>query len=50
MVSIDPRLIRHQQFVAMQWHVYFTKILSFAKLLRRPTAEASESLFIKVNL
>ena len=50
MVSIDPRLIKHQQFMAMQWHVYFTKLLSFAKFLRRPTKDASENLFIKVNL
>lgn len=50
MVSIDPRLIKRQRLVAMQWHVYFTKLLSFAKFLRRPTSDASESLFIKVNL
>lgn len=49
MVSIDPRLIKRQQFIAMQWHVYFTKLLQFAKFLRRPTSDASENLFIKVK-
>ena len=41
---------RRQRFVAMQWHVYFSKLLSFAKFLRRPTSEASENLFIKIRL
>ena len=49
MVSLDPRLLKQQRFIAMQWHIYFTKLLQFAKFLRRPTSEASESLFIKVK-
>lgn len=41
---------RQQQFIALQWHVYFTKLLQFAKFLRRPTSEASEDLFYRVDL
>ena len=41
---------KQQQFVAMQWHIYFSKLLTFAKFLRRPTSEAGEDLFYKIRI